>query len=108
LSLLANKSTKSIQKYKKADKSLSKKKKKTKKKYTKVMTKLVITRSAAKSFALAAGNRLERALRRTTKKTLILSAFPKGIKTERKPLAVIYADFDPNSIKQLRQHPESK
>ena len=36
---------------------------------------LAVTRSAAKSFSVAAGNCLERALRRTTKKNIALVSF---------------------------------
>ena len=42
-----------------------------------------LARSATKSFSLAASNYLECALRRTKKKTVILLAFPKGIKTRK-------------------------
>jgi hypothetical protein len=45
---------------------------------------LAVARSAAKSFSLAVGNCLERALRRTTKKNITFISFPKGIKTKKK------------------------
>ena len=55
---------------------------------------LAIARSPARSFLLAAGNCLECALRRTTKKHIDFVSFSKGIKT------ATYI-FDPDSTEQL-------